>query len=58
MTFLGETRKINTIHQNTANELEILLNKYYHEQNIIISILFIKELKKRKKGEKGLFFPV
>ena len=38
MTFLGETRKVNTNHQNTANKLEILLNKYYHEQNRIIEV--------------------
>lgn len=47
MTFLGETRKINTIHQNTANELEILLNKYYHDQNRIIEIS--KDVKFTKK---------
>jgi hypothetical protein len=57
MTFLGETRKINSIHQNTTNELEILLNKYYYEQERIIKtfngVKFTKkEIKKELTGRK------
>lgn len=36
-TFVGETRKVNAYDENTYNELQLVLNKYYYLQNKIVS---------------------
>jgi hypothetical protein len=47
MTFLCETRKVNTKNEQIAKKLDILLNKYYNDQNKIIKesnkIKFVKQ---------------
>lgn len=37
LTFLSETRKVNSIDKNTYDELELLINKHYYLQNKIVS---------------------
>ena len=37
LTFLSETRKVNSIDKNTYDDLELLINKHYYLQNKIVS---------------------
>ena len=37
LTFLSETRKVNSIDINTYDDLELLINKHYYLQNKIVS---------------------
>jgi transposase len=37
LTFLSETRKVNTDDENTYHELELLINEHYYSQNKIVN---------------------